>query len=620
MIICSVCGSENREGDAFCGVCGSFLEWEGRKVDSQAEPALVAAEADEAEAAEKGLVGRVVERITGTEDERVEAAVPEDIAPDEVAIIEDEPDEAAALAAETQERALLAAEAAERARVEADKRARVEAEAAEAARRQAEAAEQARQRAHDAAEREATDAERLRTELEQAEASRTEAQEQLQRQREELERLQAEMEQARSEAEQAAAAEAQQRAEEAEEARRAAEERLATEREAVQRARKEAEAAEAARRTAEEQAKADAEAAAEAARQAAEADKARQEAEAKAAAEAEAAERARRAAALVAKPRPKPPAAAKPAAATAKAVKPTQPAKAPRAVKPAQTKVRPAPKRQQPPSRKIRAGDLICGNCGEGNEPTRNFCRRCGQGLKDAVVARGAWWRRLLPFRRRTYAAGERRGRRAKRRGALGKAREGRRKVLRVLATFSRVALVLGMLGIAGLSIGPWRPTVMNWAGERFSAIRQVIAPQFEPVLAQTAEASSERAEHPATNVIDTHSNTWWAGAAPGEGTDTSLVITFPRPVDIAVVGVISGAADVSAFANLARPSRLHLLFDNGYDIELELADRHEFQSFQIDADRATGVSNVLVRVTDVYEGQAGGDVAITEIEFKTRR
>ncbi|MGH8921155.1 MAG: hypothetical protein ACRD0H_22955, partial [Actinomycetes bacterium] len=49
-----------------------------------------------------------------------------------------------------------------------------------------------------------------------------------------------------------------------------------------------------------------------------------------------------------------------------------------------------------PPSRVLRPDDLICGDCGEGNPPTRRFCSRCGGSLQTATVVPTPWWRRFL--------------------------------------------------------------------------------------------------------------------------------------------------------------------------------------------------------------------------------
>jgi hypothetical protein len=41
MIVCRKCGFHNGDADAFCGSCGSFLEWTGEKVTPKAAAAVV---------------------------------------------------------------------------------------------------------------------------------------------------------------------------------------------------------------------------------------------------------------------------------------------------------------------------------------------------------------------------------------------------------------------------------------------------------------------------------------------------------------------------------------------------------------------------------------------------
>ena len=44
MMICTKCGHQNEDGDAFCGSCGTFLEWAGERVAAtEPEPALAGA-------------------------------------------------------------------------------------------------------------------------------------------------------------------------------------------------------------------------------------------------------------------------------------------------------------------------------------------------------------------------------------------------------------------------------------------------------------------------------------------------------------------------------------------------------------------------------------------------
>jgi hypothetical protein len=644
MSVCAQCGHHNEDDDAFCGSCGEYLEWEGTTSSAPAGD-LVEEEAPPADDEDgKGLIGRVVERLTGpgTASGPADEGAPVD---QEGGTAGDANVATVDLTTEAGQRAELEAARAERARIDAETRAAEEAEAAETARRQAEEAEDARHRAEEQARAEADDAARLRAQLEAAEASRQAAEAELARERQQLEaelaREREELEAARSasaqaqdEARRAAEETVQRSAEDAERTRQEAEERLRAEQEAVAQARAQLEEAEAARAAAEAHARAEREEAEVATRRAAEAEQARIAAEARAAEEAAAAERARRAAALVAKPRPtapRAPAAAAAAttapakrastrrgpAATAPAAPSTPTARAPKAVKPTPTRQRPAPRNRSGPSRTIRPGDLICGRCGEGNDPSRNFCRRCGDDLKEATVQRVAWWRRLVPRRRRLTAGERPRRLRGKGRGAAAGARNARRKARGALGLVGRATAVLAIIGIGTLGLGPWRATIASWSGDQLQAARRIIAPQFDPVTALAADASSQRSDHPASHAVDGLSNTWWATAGGG-GVDEFLLVTFGEPVDIAALGILPGAADAAEFAAQPRPAALHLLFDNGVAVDLDVADGQGFQSFNIAG--ADGVTSVEVRVTRVYPGQSGTDLSITELEFRTKR
>src|SRR5205823_14718900 len=79
----------------------------------------------------------------------------------------------------------------------------------------------------------------------------------------------------------------------------------------------------------------------------------------------------------------------------------------PTSVAPTVTRPRPAARSLEAPTRR-HPGDLICGQCGEGNDPVRHFCRRCGNTLDEALVVSLPWYRRFFNrvFRVREREAG----------------------------------------------------------------------------------------------------------------------------------------------------------------------------------------------------------------------
>jgi hypothetical protein len=618
VIECTNCGFLNEDDDHFCGGCREPLQWTGRRIEEQ--PDEIEEEPDEPEA-RRGVVERVVDRLTGAEgqpagspDGGTTVAEPT-VTASETA--EDEEDAAAALSAEAVARAEREAAEAERLQQEAEAQAREQTEATERARAQAEEARRAREEAEAHAREEAAEAERIRAELEAAKVARQQAQEELRREVEEAEQAKAET-------------------------------RLQAEREAMERTQAELERAEAARREAEARAEAEAAAAEAAARQAAEAEQARLAAEAKAKADADAAAQARRAAALVARPKPKPEPKPEP--------KPKQPEpKEPRAkdkaatqstttgptpVKPDVTRVRKAPPKTREATRRLRPGDLVCGQCGEGNTPTRNFCRRCGNTLAEAEVVKRPWWKRWIPQRKpRVIQAGARPGRGGSKKGGTGgvkgavRGAQGvKRKVMGPIGKITRVLMLVGFAAAAvGLTFNPsLRGSVMGTAGDLFDRVRGVVAPQFDPVTPIAAEASSARSDQAdgfccsADNVLQ-FGNTWWHASEGGVG--QSLTIILDSPTNVAKFGIIPGAGDPAVWPEHPRPRDLEVDFldETGRTVATlslaDIKDEHESTSQIFDVSGADDVIRIRVTITRVYgEGLDSDDVAISEIRLLTRR
>ena len=557
MIVCTECGHRNEDADDFCGSCGNFLEFTGERIEEAGPPA------PEPE---------VPAEHSPTIVERVRTAVGLD---------RDEPAGDASTGADS------SATAGEGSPTPADdttvptgsvSRARREAERAadEAAR----AAEEARRAAEQAAEEAAAEASKA-DDAARAAAAESEA------------RQAAEATAASAQVEAVAAAEAEVVAQVARE----------------QSARAEADAA---RAEAEERART--------------AEAARVEAEARAAE----AERAARMVALVAQPAASTPV---PSATDRLTTPPAAPAPSEAAVAPTDTgekrlaaqkpqkaerrRARLAPAEVEP----INPGDLICGQCGVGNEPTRNFCRRCGATLVAAeVAAKPPWYRRI--FRRKPKAkplAGTRNA------GATGTAsRHGPSAVTRGKYAFlkfkslkgkvGRIMVIVGILGVVVFSFGPGRDTVDDW----YHSVKRLVFPEYDPVRPVAVSATSELDGHPAAAAIDQIKNSYWAEGAEGNGEGQGLVFDFEEPIDLAKVGFTSGASSKPEdFVTQPRIRELQLLFDDGTTKTVELADKADFQSFDVER---SGVTQVQLQIISVYPSLEGHAASLAEIEFFIKR
>lgn len=621
MIVCTECGHRNQDGDDFCGSCGAFLEFSGER--TAAEVAEVSAD-PEPESDERATIVERVKAAVGLGDQ----------GDDRPSVPTDESTSAASMGASAQvdSEAEANAEAAElrrRSEEEAQRRAqeaqRLAEEAAAAAQAAREAAEAEARRADEAEARQAAE----RAAREDAERAVAEAQEQVRRAAEEAEQAAAERAAAEEaeriraegaqavEAEREAAAAAAQASAEAELARRAEAEAAAREAAAEEaRQREEAEAREAAERRAREEAEA---ARRQAEEQAAAAAAALEEAERRA----REAEQAARMAALVAKSKPAEPAPAQsvpevPATSTEPTPDPTADvaaplagARKPEAVKPQRQRVKRVTA-ETAPQEVLNPGDLICGSCGVGNDPDRKFCRRCGSSLVAAAVAqKPAWYKRI--FRRRPKAKPEAGTRPAKGSSGPGVVNRGKYAILRgrsVMGKIGRVAALLALLGVAGLSFGPWRDAV----GDQIDKVKRIISPEYEPVRPASATASSELEGRPATAAIDQVSNSYWAEGAEGAGEGQGLTFTFSEPVDLDRIGFLNGASeDPKDFVTQPRVREVLVLFDDGTTKSLTLKDEADFQEFGISARQVTTVQLQIVSVHSSLEGSAA---SLAEVEF----
>jgi hypothetical protein len=300
-------------------------------------------------------------------------------------------------------------------------------------------------------------------------------------------------------------------------------------------------------------------------------------------------------------------------AAVVPAPQPEQPAsRQPIAVRPGPEHARQAARQGQAETPPVNPGDLVCGNCRIGNDPTRRFCRRCGQSLAEAVVAvapKVPWYRRIFRRRRTTAAAGERPksmrtdGRGSRRGPSIG----------RSISLLVQIVVVAGLVGaVVGYAVVPdWKKGVDSF----FSSIRQVVAPNLVPVHTAGQATGPAAKGQPAQFAFDGFSNTYWAAAVTG-GASPTISASFSPATDIAKVLVTSGA--VPDFQGSARPHDIsvQLVDASGAVVaskDLELKDVKDPQAFDVSG---KGVTTFRLTVKSVYASNGGSNVAITEVEF----
>jgi hypothetical protein len=282
-----------------------------------------------------------------------------------------------------------------------------------------------------------------------------------------------------------------------------------------------------------------------------------------------------------------------------------------------------APPRPRPTAqgeeRVAQPGDRICGACGEPNDPSRKFCRRCGTSLVEArIVAepKRPWYRRLFGGGRKAqaqYAAGERKSSMQKGAPRTGGLR-GLLKGVGLVRGLLGLVVAIGIFGYVGI---PSFQSVVNSAldpvmhggpTQIIDNLRKLIAPEASQVTPRPGDisASSELDGHEASKIADTFSDTDW------QATDKvpELTVKFEVPIDLAWVIVSPGNA--GTFADFRRPAALELVFPDGSTKRIELEDVKDPQTFDVSAD---DIARLVIRVVDA-RGPESAPISISEIEF----
>ena len=286
----------------------------------------------------------------------------------------------------------------------------------------------------------------------------------------------------------------------------------------------------------------------------------------------------------------------------------------PTSLAPVVTRPRPGPRTMEPPTRR-NPGDLICGQCGEGNDPARHFCRGCGNSLDEAIAVRLPWYRRFFSrlFGVRTREAGWR-PRRVGPPNVMGG-------VMRVVRLAIVAMLAVGILGF--LLIPRFHHLVVNKVTAGVTSVRKVVHPNYDTVYPVAAAATSQTAGHAASLTIDRTSNSYWA-AIPTDKTP-QLVFTFSEPQDLSEILFRSGApgAQPSDFLNQPRPKAVHIIFTDAQGklitaTDITLTDQEGSQFYPIEAKQTT---TARIQIQSVYPatGAARSAVAMAEVEFKIK-
>jgi hypothetical protein len=277
---------------------------------------------------------------------------------------------------------------------------------------------------------------------------------------------------------------------------------------------------------------------------------------------------------------------------------------------PQATRRRAAPVTKTAPTRRLRAGDLVCGECGEGNPATRKFCSRCGNSLLESETVKTPWWKKLLPRRGPKVVATSDGAGRPGHAGAAGLDLKHRfRKVYR------RVRIVVGIAVVIAGAAYLVLPPVHNAVNSRFTNaknhVEQFAHPSYVPVRPVSVKASLQKAGHPGRLAVDLFTNTYWL-APWNPAHEPTLTLKFSHKVILREIILHSGAS--GNYVGHGRPDALHLVFSNGNSDTIRPQDTSSPQTLHVS--HAIGVTSVEIQVAGVYQGNSGSDVAITEIEL----
>lgn len=266
------------------------------------------------------------------------------------------------------------------------------------------------------------------------------------------------------------------------------------------------------------------------------------------------------------------------------------------------------------PTRRLVAGDLICGQCGEGNPQARNFCSRCGASLTAAEVAQDRGWRRFLPRHAgKTRLAGSR---------PPGPGEAGNRDIfVTIQVAYRWISAVLGAVAMAMFVVyliySPLQRRVNEVASKPIVAGREWVHRQLEPptqiypVKIKVKVRGEAGTPGLATDgAFNTHWQVRWDKNDP-----PALTLTFDKKVDLEKIIIYAGTAGSPPKTH--RPAVLHLIYSTDRTDTLTVADTAEAQT--LDVHEGAGMTSVQIQITDIHRAPEATDVSISELEFFAR-
>jgi ribosomal protein L40E len=281
---------------------------------------------------------------------------------------------------------------------------------------------------------------------------------------------------------------------------------------------------------------------------------------------------------------------------------PTPEARLPQAATP--TTAHPPVRKEPRPAERYSPGDVICGQCGAGNVPTRRFCRRCGASLIDAPLARIPWWRRVLPDRSPSRAGS--------RPGSVRRKVDGSR-LAAAARLFAKTLIAVILVSVAlVLVVSPGvRKMIVDRATSTVRSVeRSYLVGEYVPVRPQSARGNADALAHPAESLLDPSAGYWAA--------DTSIVaqpvitFNFAQPTDLDYMVVTSGAG--ADFAKLGRPRDVIVTYlpDNKTE-KVTLNDDSKPVRYHLHGDH---LSSMQLRIVGVYPTSQSTLIAMSEVDL----